>query len=200
MNEELIRRARKIKIILTDIDGIWTDGKINYFVNSAGKIEEFKSFHALDGLGVLLLGSVGLICGVITGRRHPTTEARCRNLGVKYLFQGFLSKTGPLHEIMQLEGVTPEEVAYIGDDLSDLPLLETVGLSATVPNAEEAVKKSVHFITQREGGNGAFRDLANLVLQAQGKAEILTNAIGKSEWKKGPQAQLQVVTSQEGIN
>ena len=92
-------RAQKIKAILTDVDGILTDGKVNFFVAPDGKIEEIKSFNTQDGIAVMLCRSAGIICGIITGRRHPTTVERARNLGFKYMYQGFLTKLGPLEDI-----------------------------------------------------------------------------------------------------
>lgn len=200
MNEELLLRARKIKVILTDVDGIWTDGKINFYVDAAGKIAEFKSFNVLDGIASLLCNSAGITTGVITGRRHEITVARCRSLGVKYIYQGFLSKLGPLHDICKREGVSAEEVAYIGDDLTDVPLLEAVGLAVSVPDALQAAKDAAHYITARGGGEGAYREATDLILQAQGKLTPLVSQIKNSQWnQKSSGVELQIITSQEGI-
>lgn len=200
MNQEIKERAQKIKAVLTDIDGIWTDGKINFFVRDDGKVDEFKCFNALDGIAGMLGYSCGLTLGVITGRRHEVTVHRAQTLGVKYLYQGFLSKLGPLDDILQKEGLKPEEVAYIGDDLTDIPLLEKVGLAATVPNAVDAVKKAAHLVTSRKGGEGAFRELIDTVLDAQGKLEPVLNQIRQEKWDRSHKPRLQVVTSQEGIS
>ena len=199
MTEELLARARKIKIVLNDVDGIWTDGKLNFFLTPDGKVEEMKSFNALDGIAVMLLRSAGIKSGVITGRRHETTLSRARGLGMNYFYQGFLTKLGPLQDIMKREGVRAEEVAFIGDDLTDLPLLEKVGLAVTVPNAMEEVKKVAHYITQRAGGAGAYRELADLIVTAQGKMPAILADIKASCWTRPEAGEIRIVTSQEGI-
>ena len=196
--ENAVNRAKKIKIILTDVDGILTDGRVNFYVAPDGRIEEIKSFHTQDGVGVMLCRSAGLICGIITGRRHETTVARARNLGFKYMYQGFLTKLGPLEDILKRENVTPQEVAYIGDDITDLPLLKQVGFAATVPGAVDVVKEHCHYITQRVGGDGAWREIIDFILKAQGKWETLVH--DPARWTKSPKPELEIVTSQEGLN
>ena len=199
MNEELLARARKIKILLNDVDGIWTDGKLNFFLTPQGQVEEIKSFNALDGIAVRLLRSAGIKSGVITGRRHGTTLARARNLGMNYFYQGFLTKLGPLQDVLKRENLSAEEVAFVGDDLTDLPLLEQVGLAATVPNAVDEVKKAAHFITQRKGGEGAYREVVDMIVAAQGKMPAFLNAARASCWTCPDAPELHIVTSQEGI-
>ena len=201
MNEELRARAAKIKAILTDVDGILTDGKLNFFVLPDGRVDEFKSFNALDGIAARMCRHCSITLGIITGRRHPTTIHRARALGFSYVYQGFLTKTGPLEDILKRENLRPEEVAFIGDDLTDLPLLLKVGLAVTVPNAVDAVKKAAHYITTRRGGDGAYREMTDLILEAQGKLEPLTQQMLTSTWgeAKSPNG-LQIITSQEGIS
>ncbi|MBO5910714.1 MAG: HAD hydrolase family protein [Elusimicrobiaceae bacterium] len=192
-------RARHIKLILTDVDGILTDGKVNFFVTPDGKIEEFKSFNTQDGIAAMLCHSAGIKLGIITGRRHATTVERARNLGFTYMYQGFLTKMGPLEDVLQKENLTPQEVCYIGDDITDLPLLLKVGFAATVPNALDIVKQNVHYITKRIGGDGAYREIIDFILSAQGKLEPLLTQAKTGTWKHGPKPQMQIVTSQEGI-
>lgn len=197
--EELIKRARKIKAILTDVDGILTDGKVNFFVTPEGKIDEFKSFNTQDGIALMLCREAGIVCGIITGRRHPTTVERARNLGYKYIYQGFLTKTGPLKDILTRENLTPEEVAYIGDDITDMPLLKRVGFAATVPNALDCVKQCSHYVTKRVGGDGAYREIIDFILNAQGKLAPQIEQMDQSVWKAGPKPETEIITSQEGI-
>mgnify|MGYP001155849526 FL=1 len=199
MTEELLARARKIKIVLNDVDGIWTDGKLNFFLTPDGKVEEMKSFNALDGIAVMLLRSSGIKSGIITGRRHETTVSRARKLRTDYFYQGFLTKTGPLEDVLKRENLSAEEVAFIGDDLTDLPLLERVGLAATVPNAVPAVKEAAHYVTQRKGGDGAYRELVDLLVTAQGKMPAILADIRASRWTRPAAPPLRIVTSQEGI-
>ena len=198
MNEELLARARKIKVILNDVDGIWTDGKLHFFVKPDGSIDEFKSFNALDGIAVMLCRLAGLKCGVITGRRHETTISRARNLGMNFFYQGFLTKSEALEDILKREHLTAEEVAYIGDDLTDLPSMEKVGLAITVPNAVQVVQDAAHYVTQRKGGDGAYREAIDLILTAQGKMPALLEQV-RGGWHLPQKSDLEIITSQEGI-
>ena len=198
MNEELLARARKIKIILNDVDGIWTDGKLHFFVTPNGEVDEIKSFNAQDGIAIMLCRLAGLKCGVITGRRHETTVSRARNLGMDFFYQGFLTKTLALDDILKRMAITAEEVAYIGDDLTDLPSMEKVGLAITVPNAVQAVQKTAHYVTQRKGGDGAYREAIDLILTAQGKMPELLKQV-REGWHLPAKPKLEIITSQEGI-
>ena len=197
--ENAQQRAHRVKVILTDVDGILTDGKVNFFVTPDGRIEEFKSFHTQDGVALMLARRAGLICGIITGRRHPTTVERAENLGFKYMYQGFLTKIGPLNDVLKKENITAEEVCYIGDDITDLPLLKKVGFAATVPNALDIVKQSVHYTTKRVGGDGAFREIVDFILAAQGKLDTLLAETDSAAWTRSPKPKLEIITSQEGI-
>lgn len=198
MQKELLARARKIKVILNDVDGIWTNGQLHFFLTSDGKIEEMKSFNALDGIAVMLLRLAGIKNGIITGRRHETTVSRAKNLGMNFFYQGFLTKTLALEDILKRENITPQEVAYIGDDLTDLPLLEQVGLAITVPNAVEVVQQAAHYVTTRKGGDGAYREAIDLILTAQGKMPALLEQV-RHGWQLPAKKDLQIITSQEGI-
>ena len=197
--EQAIERARKVRAILTDVDGILTDGKVNFFVFDDGRTAELKSFHMQDGIAVLLCHSAGILCGIITGRRHPTTVTRAKTLGFKYMYQGFLTKIGPLNDVLEREGLTADQVAYIGDDITDIPLLKEVGFAATVPNALECVKKHAHYITKRVGGDGAYREIVDFILQAQGKLEPILQQVENSAWTSGKRPEMEVITSQEGL-
>lgn len=200
MNEELLARARKIKLVLNDVDGIWTDGKLHFFLTADGRVEEIKSFHAQDGIAMMMLRSVGLKSGVITGRRHETTVSRARNLGMNYFYQGFLTKVTALEDVLKREGIGAAEVAYMGDDLTDLPVLEKVGLAVTVPNAVAAVQQAAHYVTQRRGGDGAYRELVDLIITAQGKMPQVLANVAQGRWPAAQPNHLQIVTSQEGIS
>ena len=198
MDEKLLARARKIKVILNDVDGIWTDGKLHFFVKPDGGIDEIKSFNAQDGIAVMLLRLAGIKCGVITGRRHETTVTRARNLGMNFFYQGFLTKTLALEDILKREKITAQEVAYIVDDLTDLPCMEKVGLAITVPNAVPAVQQAVHYVTEHHGGDGAYREAIDLILTAQGKMPQLLTQV-RSGWKLPKKTDLEIISSPEGI-
>ena len=197
--QELMNRAKKIKAILTDVDGILTDGKLHFFATPEGKIEEIKSFNAQDGIAVMLCHHAGLVCGIITGRRHVTTVTRARNLGYKYMYQGFLTKSGPLADILKRENLSLEEVAYIGDDITDLPLLKQVGFSATVANALDYVKENVHYVSKRCGGDGAYREIIDFILNSQGKLVPVIETLDSAAWTGKNKPEMEVITSQEGI-
>lgn len=197
--EQARQRAARIKLILTDVDGILTDGKVNFFITPDGRIEEFKSFHTQDGIALMLCHSAGILCGIITGRRHQTTVERAKNLGFKYMYQGFLTKIGPLQDVLEKENLTPDQVCYIGDDITDIPLLAEVGFAATVPNAVEVVKDHAHYITKRVGGDGAFREIVDFILDAQGKLSPILEQVKASAWTHGPRPEMEIITSQEGL-
>ena len=196
--QNTLERAKKIKAILTDVDGILTDGKVNFFLTPDGKMEEFKSFHTQDGIAALLGRKAGLVLGIITGRRHATTVHRAKVLGYHYMYQGFLSKLGPLQDILKRENLTADQIAYIGDDITDLPLMKQVGFAATVPGAVPCVKQAAHFISTRAGGDGAYREIVDFILQAQGKlSPLVEQTLNGWELTKSPS--LQIITSDEGL-
>ncbi len=196
--QNTLERAKKIKAILTDVDGILTDGKVNFFLTPDGRVDEFKSFHTQDGIAALLGRKAGLILGIITGRRHATTVRRAEILGYHYMYQGFLSKLGPLHDILKRENLTPDQIAYIGDDITDLPLMKQVGFAATVPGAVPCVKQAAHFISTRAGGDGAYREIIDFILEAQGKlSPLIEQTLTGWELTKAPS--LQIITSDEGL-
>ena len=192
------KRASRIKVILTDVDGILTDGKVNFFVTPDGKMDEFKSFHTQDGIAALLCRKAGIILGIVTGRRHETTVRRAEILGYKYMYQGFLSKIVPLQDVLKRENVTQDEVAYIGDDLTDLPLLKQVGFAATVPQAVPQVKQAAHFVSSRHGGDGAYREIIDFIVQSQGKLDTLIKETDAG-WSLPDKEPMEIVTSQEGL-
>lgn len=192
------QRAARIRAILTDVDGILTDGKVNFFLAANGHMDEFKSFHTQDGIAALLCRQAGLTLGIITGRRHETTVRRAEILGYHYMYQGFLSKLGPLADIMKRENLTADQIAYIGDDLTDLPLLKRVGFAATVPGAVPCVKQAAHFVSTRAGGDGAYREIVDFILQAQGKLDPLIQQ-AQEGWVLPKAPAMQIITSKEGL-
>lgn len=195
--QNALDRAKKVKAILTDVDGILTDGKVNFFLQD-GRIEEFKSFHTQDGIAALLCRKSGIILGIITGRRHETTVNRASALGYTYIYQGFLSKLGPLEDVLKREHLTADQIAYIGDDITDLPLLKAVGFAATVPGAVPQVKEAAHYVTTRVGGDGAYREIIDFILNAQGKLTPLIQEV-QNGWQLPVKPELQIITSQEGL-
>ena len=169
LNSDLERKARKVRLVLMDVDGVMTDGSILFFGDST----ELKVFHVLDGIGIRLAQRAGLEIGVITGRRSEAVERRCRELGITELHQGDWRKLPIFEKILERRGLDAEEVCFIGDDLVDLPILRRVGLAVTVPAARSEVMEAADAVTDLPGGRGAVRDALEAVLKAQGRWEEL---------------------------
>ncbi|HAT71986.1 MAG TPA: 3-deoxy-D-manno-octulosonate 8-phosphate phosphatase [Elusimicrobia bacterium] len=182
-------RAKKIKLFLMDVDGVLTDGKMYYIPGKGTEMVEFKSFHSLDGIGLRLLNQFGIVTGVITGRESPGTEERAKSLGMGYAYQGFLSKLEPLRQILADTGLRPENVAYMGDDWTDIPVLKKAGFACAPANAQEEVKAAAHLVTAKEGGMGAVREVCDFILRSQGHWGTVMDYVETAHWpaiKKDP--------------
>lgn len=166
---ELRNRAAQIKLLLMDVDGVLTDGRIYYVPDSRGGFLETKAFHSRDGLGIRLAHEAGLKMGVISGRCSPVVEYRVRELGIGYIRQSKLEKLEPYQAILRESGFKDSQVCYIGDDLVDLPVLKRAGLAVGVGNGHPLLRRHVHYWTRNPGGLGAVRETIELVLTAQGK-------------------------------
>jgi 3-deoxy-D-manno-octulosonate 8-phosphate phosphatase (KDO 8-P phosphatase) len=164
-------RARKIKMVLTDVDGTLTDGTLT--VLSDG--DEIKSYHVKDGLGVLLAQLAGLELGIITGKTSKGLEKRAERLKIADLYQGALDKKPVLQQILEKHKLQAEEVAYIGDDFGDLEVMKAVGLSAAVADAHPLIRKHAHFVCKNAGGKGAFREFIEFIIGAQKKWDVVTS-------------------------
>ncbi|HMD83470.1 MAG TPA: HAD hydrolase family protein [Terriglobia bacterium] len=169
----LLARARKIKLLLMDVDGVLTDGKFYYLPRPRGGMLETKGFDSRDGLGLRLAHHAGLKTGIITGRGSQVIEYRVKDLGIHYLQQNALEKIAPYERICLDAQVVDAEVCYVGDDLTDLPLITRVGLGVCVANGDDLVRKHAHFCTRRAGGAGAVREAIELILIAQGKWDAI---------------------------
>lgn len=162
-------RAQKIQIILFDVDGIMTDGSLYFCENGS----EIKTFNILDGQGIKLLQKAGLKTGIITGRKSTMVEKRASDLGIDYLFQGREDKIDVLDKLLGELELTYEQVAYMGDDLPDLPIIRRVGLGITVANGHPIVAEHAYWQTEKSGGQGAVRELCDKLLTARGELEAL---------------------------
>jgi 3-deoxy-D-manno-octulosonate 8-phosphate phosphatase (KDO 8-P phosphatase) len=169
LSNENAERARKIRLILTDCDGVLTDGSLYYTTEG----EATKVFHIHDGLAFKLARQAGLKTGIISGRQSAALERRARELSVDHLFHGNDAKRAAYEEIRTVENLSDEQIAYIGDDLHDLQLLHRVGFAIAVADAVLEVKAAAHFVTTRNGGRGAFREAVELILKAQNQWEEL---------------------------
>jgi 3-deoxy-D-manno-octulosonate 8-phosphate phosphatase (KDO 8-P phosphatase) len=174
---ELRRRARRIKLLLMDVDGVLTDGAIYYLPQtvegSKGRLIETKGFHSRDGLGIRLAHQAGLQTGIISGRTSPLVEYRARELGLHFVELEALEKLAPYERILRAANLRDEEVCYVGDDIVDLPILKRVGLAVGVGNGHAFLRRHVHYWTRQPGGYGAVRETIELILGAQGKLRPL---------------------------
>lgn len=164
-------RARKVKLLILDVDGVLTDGRIIY--GDAG--DELKCFDVQDGFGIYLLSKGGIRTVIITAKKSPVVRRRAQDSHVAKVYQNAIDKWRVYEKVKRKFHVTDEEVCFIGDDLLDLPILVRVGFSVSVPNAVEEVRSRSHYITQRKGGRGAVREVVDLILKSQEKYETLVS-------------------------
>ena len=168
---DTLRPEQKIKLLVLDVDGVLTSGQIIF--GSDGEL--MKKFHAQDGLGITLAHKAGLSVAIITGRESQMVHLRSAELNIKDVYQGALSKTEALAELMVKYNLTLDQIAFVGDDLNDLPVLIRVGLPCAVANAVPEVKQYAQLVTNHAGGNGAVREVVEYILKAQGKWEGIIN-------------------------
>ncbi len=157
-------KAKKIKLLLLDVDGVMTDGRI--ILDSRGN--ETKAFHVRDGHGIKLVQKAGITVGIITGRSSEVVNMRARELGITEVHQGAKDKMAAYDAIVSKYGLRDDEVAYIGDDDVDLSIFKRVGLAAAVADADPSVKPHVHLMTKSQGGRGAVREVINFILKSRG--------------------------------
>ncbi|MBE9486062.1 MAG: HAD-IIIA family hydrolase [Desulfuromonadales bacterium] len=167
----MYEKLAKIRLLLLDVDGVLTDGRIIY--DNQGN--ELKAFNVKDGHGLKLLQRAGIKVGIITGRKSDVVARRAAELGIEILYQHALSKLEPYRKILADQGLGDEQVAYVGDDIVDLPILRRVGFSATVADAVPDVLPLVDYVTVRSGGRGAVREICDLLLKACGQWQELTD-------------------------
>jgi len=173
-NPDVRARAAKIKLLLMDVDGVMTNGKLYHVPGEAGTVIETKGFDSQDGIALQWMQWKGLKTGVISGRESLGTAERARQLKMNYVYQGHIEKIPILEEIMADAGLGPEEIAYMGDDLTDVVVMRRVGFAIAVANARPEVKRAAHYVTEATGGYGAVREAIEIILDALGLwSEIL---------------------------
>lgn len=173
LSDDVRERVRPIKLLLMDVDGVLTDGGLYYLPAADGKPVEFKAFNSQDGLGFHFLNQIGIKTGVISGRESPAVVERARILKMTYVYQGLLEKEGAYAEILADAKLTPEEVAFIGDDFTDVPLMKRSGLACCVGNARPELKEVAHIVARAHGGEGAVREIIEVILREQEKWELV---------------------------
>lgn len=162
--DEFNQKAKTLKLLILDVDGVLTDGRL--FFDDHGR--EYKCFHARDGHGIKMLQRAGVEVAVISGRKSNAVALRMENLGVRYVFQGQENKIPAFENLLNTAGVLASQVAHMGDDLPDLPIMSQVGLSITVNDGHSAVKTYADWCTDLNGGTGAVREISDLILLARG--------------------------------
>lgn len=165
ISEEVKRRAAKIKLLLMDCDGVLTDGRITLLPGG----DEQKTFHVRDGHGIVLLHRAGVRTGIISGRTSSLVERRAKELGIEFVRQGTWNKVDDYQEILSEAKISPAETAFIGDDVTDIPLMLRVGFAVSVNDAVDELKNVSHFVTNHQGGFGAVRETSEIILQSQQK-------------------------------
>lgn len=171
MPTDILKRASQIKLLLMDVDGVLTDGKLYNVPDRDGKMVETKGFDSQDGIALQWLNWKDVKTGVVSGRVSPATEERARQVKMTYVYQGHIEKVPILEQILADAKISASEVAYMGDDLTDVVILRRVGLAIATANAREEVKRAAHYVTQAAGGSGAVREVAELLLKAQNRWE-----------------------------
>jgi 3-deoxy-D-manno-octulosonate 8-phosphate phosphatase (KDO 8-P phosphatase) len=170
----LLERAAKIQLLVLDVDGVLTDGRL-YFDNHGN---EMKAFSTRDGLGLKAVQSIGIALAVITGRESRIVADRAASLGIEHVYQGQDDKLTAYHELLHKTGLQDEQVCYAGDDWIDLPLLLRAGLAVSVPDAGDDIKNQCHWVTPQRGGEGAVRNLCELLLEAHNAKDALLARYG----------------------
>ena len=165
--KDILEKAARIRLLIFDVDGVLTDGSL--FLGDDG--QEYKAFHSRDGHGIKMLLSHGMEVAIITGRTSEVVKHRMANLGVKRLYQGQHDKTEAFRELLAEMDLSADQVAYVGDDVVDLPVMRQVGLAIAVQDAHPLVKKHAHWQTPSGGGRGAGRDVCEMLLEAMGKLD-----------------------------
>lgn len=169
ISEAILTKSRNIRMVLLDVDGVMTDGRVLLLPDG----QEVKFFSIHDGFGIVCAMKSGIRIGIISGRSSPSLKIRCEELGIEDLYMEKKGKLPVLEQIIKERNLTYDQVAFIGDDIPDLPVLEKVGLSVAPNNAHESVKSRVDLVLTKSGGDGAVREFLDLLLQAQGKADSI---------------------------
>ena len=171
----VMKRAKQIQLLLMDVDGTLTDGAVTLLSQTDGTALEVKTFDAHDGQGLMLAHTAGLRTGCITGRDSPALLRRANEMKMEFIYQKQSTKTAAFEEILDKADVRESQVAYVGDDLPDLPVMRRVGLAVAVGDAVLEVKLAAHYVTKAYAGNGAIREVVELILKSKGIWEEMIN-------------------------
>lgn len=175
MQSDVIAKVKNIKLLVLDIDGVLTDGRIVYGIYG----EELKFFDVHDGLGIVMLRWAGIPSAIITAKKSAVVKRRCKDLSITKVYQGYPNKSVPFEKTLRTFRVSNTEACFVGDDIIDIPAMKRAGLAVSVPNAVEEVKQHAHYVTQRRGGRGAVREICDLILKSQNKWDLATKKFFK---------------------
>ncbi|NNM82780.1 MAG: 3-deoxy-manno-octulosonate-8-phosphatase KdsC [Burkholderiales bacterium] len=161
--DDILERAKRVRLVIFDVDGVLTDGSL--YLSDSG--EEMKAFNTLDGHGMKMLQASGVVLAIITGRRSRCVELRAQNLGISHLYQGASDKLVAYRDLLEKLQLRPDETAYMGDDVVDLPVMRRAGFAIAVPDAPDIVRQNAHYVTRRSGGRGAVREACEFLMRMQ---------------------------------
>ncbi len=161
--DDILERAKRVRLVIFDVDGVLTDGSL--YLSDSG--EEMKAFNTLDGHGMKMLQASGVLLAIITGRRSRCVELRAQNLGISHLYQGASDKLAAYRDLLEKLRLGPDETAYMGDDVVDLPVMRRAGFAIAVPDAPDIVRQNAHYVTRRSGGRGAVREACEFLMRMQ---------------------------------
>ncbi len=167
---DILKRAEKIRLVIFDVDGVLTDGSL--FLGDDG--QEYKAFNSRDGHGMVTLQETGVRLAIITGRSSEVVRIRMESLGIALVYQGHRNKLPAYEDLKSAVGLKDAEIAYVGDDVVDLPVMRRVGLAIAVADAHPMVHQHAHWVTTKGGGRGAAREVCELIMQAQGNLDMIT--------------------------
>jgi 3-deoxy-D-manno-octulosonate 8-phosphate phosphatase (KDO 8-P phosphatase) len=167
ISKAVLTRAKNIKVVVFDVDGVMTDGGL--MIGDDG--QEYKTFNSHDGLGMKLLRATGVQMAIITGRTSKVVRQRAETTGIMHFYQGVEDKLAAFNDLIKKLNIRPEEAAFMGDDVVDVPPMLRCGLAIAVPSAPDSVKERSHYVTQKQAGRGAVREACELIMQAQGTFE-----------------------------
>lgn len=173
--ENLKQTISAVKMVISDVDGVLTDGS----VYKSGDGSELKRFNVADGAGVAMARAAGLTVALISGRKSDATEIRAQELGIEDVYNGTLNKIGPYQSLKEKYSLEDQEIAFVGDDLIDIPVMDKVGVAIAVANAYPPVKDAADYITELSGGEGAFREAVTWIIKQQGRYEEVMTSLRK---------------------
>ena len=165
--QDILERAARIRLVIFDVDGVLTDGSL--YLGDDG--QEYKAFNSLDGHGMVMLRDAGVEIGIITGRTSEVVRLRMESLGIAHVYQGQRDKRPAYEDLKARLGLADAQIAYVGDDVVDLPVMTRVGLAIAVQDAHPFARRHAHWTTPNRGGHGAARDVCELILEGQGKLQ-----------------------------